>query len=113
MPRWVFAVVAAGSVIWVVWVAALIEQSPLALVPAIGVILAFGWCVGYWIGDPTFGMWTILGLAILSAAGAFMAYASGFPAPGLPLLVSTVPALLSAPLAYLGGEAAHRRRRRR
>ena len=113
MPRWVFAAVAAGSLIWAIWVAELIDQSPLTLLPSIGVMLGFGWIVGYWIGDPKFGMWTILGLGILSAVGAFMAYSSGYPAPGLPLLVSTVPALLAAPLAYVGGDAAKRRRERR
>ena len=112
MRSWVAASIAAGSVLWAVWVGELTDRLWLTLLPVIWLILAFGFVVGWWIGDERFGGWTIAGLALFAVLGTAVGAASGAAGAGVPLLVGAVPWLMAWPVARAGGRWAERRRER-
>ena len=107
------ALIAAGSVLWAAWVAFLVDGSIFVLLAVIWFEIGFGWFVGCWLGNATSALWTILGLGAISAVLAVLALASGTPAPGLPLLLGTIPAILAAAPAHAGGRMMERRRARK
>ena len=106
----VVALIGAASLGWAVWVAVLIDGSVLAMLAVIWFEIAFGWMVGYWLGNATAAVLTILGLGAISAVVALLGLASGRPGAGLPLLLGTIPAVLAAAPAHAGGRVSERRR---
>jgi hypothetical protein len=98
--------------VWALYAGALTDRYWLTLLPVIWLILAFGFVVGWWIGDERFGGWTIAGLALFAVLGTGVALARGADGAGVPLIVGAVPWLMAWPMARAGGRYAERRRGR-
>ncbi|MEA2425895.1 MAG: hypothetical protein QOH13_2305 [Thermoleophilaceae bacterium] len=106
------AAIAAGSVLWAVWVGEVTGRAWPTLLPVIWLILGFGFVVGWWIGDERFGGWTVAGLALFAILGTGFALSRGSGGAGVPLLVGAIPWLMAWPLARAGGRFAEQRRER-
>src|SRR3954467_11523829 len=112
MRPWVAAALAAGSVLWAVWVGEVTDRMWLTLLPVIWLILGFGFVVGWWIGDERFGGWTVAGLALFAVLGTGVAPPPGSGGAGVPLLIGAIPWLMAWPVARAGGRYAEHRRQR-
>jgi hypothetical protein len=114
MPRarmvgvWVLA----AAVLWAAVVAALIGRSTLALVPVIVIVVVWGFGFGLWIGDGRYAAYVLLPPAVACLVFSLVGVAAGARGAGLPVLLGTVPILITLPGAYAGGEVRRRRRDR-